>query len=95
MCKALSFIVKLLNVLIFFIGPSLSQMAQRPSIKCIPNRAVEMFFKPTFLGFYKKLKASKVQILVFLVFVRSFRKHFKNPDLRLTVTAENNCCLSV
>jgi len=55
------------------------------------SRAAEMGFKqPRVLKFFlQKTKTSKVQMLCFL----GFSKNFKNPDFRLTVTAEN-CCLS-
>jgi len=46
----------------------------------IRPRAVEMGYK----NLQKNLKTSKVQILVFLV----FRKTFKKSDIRLTVTTE-------
>jgi len=59
---------------------------------CVQTRAVERSCKNLgFLGFLQKyVKTSKFQILGF----SSFKKNVENPDLRLTVTAEN-CCLTV
>jgi len=55
------------------------------------DRAAEKGCKNRFLGFLqKKTKTSKVQLLGFL----GYLGNLKNPDFRLTVTAEN-CCLSV
>ena len=59
----------------------------------VGSRAAEIGFKNLdFKVFTKKIfQTSKVQILVFIGFLR---KPLKNPEFRLTIVAEN-CCISV